>query len=140
MSATDEAITKLTTAMETAIKTLGTLGEKYGPEVVDAALSVIRINGAANVFQGLVALAVAVVAFKYGRSLLVRGNEISRTYWLPSTPSSAPSGTPQQVSGVVLLVASGVGALAAFFTLTNIWHLVAIFEPKLWVAKRLLGL
>ena len=139
-ASTAKALDKLTTATEAVVAKLGTLAEKYGPEAIDAGLSVVRIGGVAAVVSGTAVGVAAYLAFKFGRSVFVVGQLINREWQKPSTPASAPSGDFQMLVGVVLLAASGGGLLFAVISVANVWNWVAIFEPKLWIAKKLLGL
>lgn len=137
--AVDNAITKLTDALEAGIKAVGTLGEKYGPEVVEAGLAVVRINGAGNLLTGATCVAVCWLLFRLGRPIYTAGAKASAEYWKPSTPAGAPDGSGRMVLGLGLMVAGGAAGVVAFISLVNVWNYVAMFEPKLWVAKRLLG-
>jgi hypothetical protein len=135
-----KALDKITDSADAIVAKLGTLADKYGPEVLDAALMVIRLKGVGSVATGLFSAVLTFFALRYGLRLAAEGKRISNIWWMPETPASAPDGTWQIVFGVVLCCAACAGALISFVCLTDLWTYVAIIEPKLWVAKRLLGL
>lgn len=126
----EKVFDKLQAGVEVITSKLTTLGEKYGPEVIDAGLWVVRINGvqtlafaAAGVISAIVLLAL------FGRRVWRWGVNA----WVDS-------------EGLVIIplgifyVSCAMVIIGNTLTLLNIWHWVAIFEPKLWIAKRLLGL
>lgn len=140
MTPTDEAITKLTSGIELAIKQIGALGEKYGPEVIDAALWVVRLTGIGNVVLNLAVFLVA------GTVLTICGRNIWREWArVKAEKGAARVDIEDTNAGIVIpnflfvVIGGAVGGIFLFRVL-NIWDYVAIIEPKLWVAKRLLNL
>lgn len=134
------AIDKLVNAADALIAKLGILAEKYGPEVVDAGLTVVQLNGVNNLLgAGLVAIGAAIVGPRSLR-LFVTGRQLERKWLHPDTPSSAPSGMWQTFVGGIGTAGGIIGAVYSVSVILNIWNWVAIFAPKLWIAHKLLGL
>lgn len=133
MNATDEAVTKLTSALEASIKQIGSLGEKYGPEVIDAGLAAVRITGLAPLIVGAVCLVVALTLFAWAPRSWAAGKKSGQKLSDDAFPAAL-------VGGVMAYFFAGCFAIAAADRLLVLWNWVAVFEPKLWVAKRLLGL
>ena len=101
------------------------LGEQYGPDVVDAALMVVRIDAGQEILISIVWLILAVVGYRY-----------SRWAW-PRIPDWNDP-TFQNVSALLSVTAIPLGLLISALGFVQIWTWVAIFDPKLAVAKRIL--
>jgi hypothetical protein len=134
-----KALDKLTDGADAIIAKLGTIAEKYGPEVVDSALWVVRVEGIRELVTSAVGLAICIgSAYACWRILnahvIATKADKGRSYdFFDLNPGIF------MPTGMIGLTAVGL-AVASTLTLTNVWHWVAIIEPKLWVAKRLLGL
>lgn len=136
-----KVLDKLSEGAEAVVAKLGTMAEKYGPEVVDSALWVVRVNG----IQELVSrLAIGVF---FGAVFYVLARKVA-AHIAENKARVAAKGRAFDVTDcdpfVVVFIGgsaaiSGVGAAIALIGMTDVWRWVAIFEPKLWVAKRLLG-
>lgn len=131
MTPTDEAISKLTAAAEVTVAKLGTLGQKYGGEVIDAGLWVVRIHAVADLLWGLALAGAALASFLTFRRLIP---------WAKSVVAKDPESDWAWIPVVLSLVVVFPFGVSSAMRLFDIWNWVAIFEPKLWVAKRLLGL
>lgn len=125
-----KVLDKISEGTEAAVTKLGAMADKYGPEVVDSALWVVRVNGlqtlafaAAGFLLGAVSF--ALFARPIWRWMLKHLDETDGSVLLPL---------------VAFWCATGALAFGNALTLLNVWHWVAIFEPKLWVAKRLLNI
>lgn len=130
-----KALNKLTTATEAVVAKLGTLAEKYGPEAIDAGLWVVRVNGLRDLaFSALWLGLSGVLLFWLAPKLWARAtayNEANpRDIWH----------VERRIPGVLLYVLGAFTGAIAAFCFFDVWTWVAIFEPKLWVAKKLLGL
>lgn len=124
-----KAIDKLMSGAETVVSKVTALGEKYGPEVVDAGLTVVRLNGLKDLIVGLVFLTCAASLVVLARYLFRRSGR---------EKGDARDGCIAVGCVVSVVAAFGIGGAAE--RLLDIWTYTAIIEPKLWVAKRLLGL
>lgn len=131
------AIDKLVQSADALTAKLGALAEKYGPEVIDAGLTVVQIEGASNVLVGLIGAAVAGLASVYAPRFFRRGQEQWQAYLKNRV---GPEGDACMAAGFGNAVVGGIGALVALLTLANLWNWVAIFSPKLWIAHKLLNL
>lgn len=122
-----EVIDKAMDGVEKLSNMLSDVAVQYGPEVVDAALTVVRISGAGNIVVGLT-LAILPLFFFCNIKNLWK--------WALKHETSSDSGS------LVLVVLSGMGCVASsivsFIMLINLWTWVAIIEPKLWVAHEIL--
>lgn len=142
-AAAAKALDRLTDGADAVIAKLGTLADKYGPEVVNSALWVVRVDGISNVASNLVGAAiggsVAYVAFRWVRGHIAAQKAAHREthrgfdLTLDADPGVCIFGSVAGVAGATAVVVCTVKFL-------DIWNWVAIFEPKLWVAKKLLGL
>ena len=104
---------------------LETLTKEYAPEVVNAGLMVVRINGIQSLLTGFLGVLwlAAVMAIFFWR-------------WVPHT--STWTNEDDRVFGItmgaaVALVVSVPGLILS--TRLAVWNWVAVFEPKLWLAK-----
>lgn len=136
-----DALGKLTEALGNGIKAVGTLGEKYGPEVVDAGLWVVRVNGLQQIATAILIAVAAFAAHKIVGPLLASGRAAKQAESKkPWSERDSEAGELRIAAGFLLRVTSVVGAGLSVASLLWIWNWIAIFEPKLWVAKKLLGL
>lgn len=104
------------------------LGKQYGPDVADAALQMARIDAIQFLVPGVVA------AILCGLLILV-GIKLARA--VNADKFSADTAIPLFAFGGLCTV---ISAGFAIFRLVDVWAWVGIFEPKLWLAKRILGL
>lgn len=102
------------------------LAKQYGPDVADAALMMARIDAAQGLVGGVVAAVITWVCFVSTRSLIKKAKAQPYEMW--------------DVGAIIVGVCGAFAALVAVLTLADIWRWVGIFEPKLWLAKRILGL
>lgn len=132
-----ELMDKTYTAVEQFANKLEALAKQHGPDVWDFALTVARVDAAQSVVVGVACLIVAIVAYRLARTSFSRIHTITREKgeayhndeeikWIfGATISSAVS----IITGVISLI-----------TLADIWVWVGVIEPKLWLAKKALGL
>lgn len=124
-----EVIDKVANAVDAMTAKLATLAEKYGPEAIDAGLSVVRIKGASELIVGAAGIAVSVGAAGLARWAITRLGK--------AEPIDQDGYGFVAVASFFAMVGSAVFSL---HRLLDIWNWVAVFEPKLWIAKKLLGL
>jgi hypothetical protein len=137
------ALDKIVSATDAMVAKLATLADKYGPEVIDSALLVVRLDGVKTILMGIVFAALAGAGAFAWRRLFRAYRPVAAAwsqYWASHTPRPKESDDPYIFGLIGLAVASVVCAIAAVVHLLDFWAYVAIAEPKLWVAKRLLGL
>jgi len=132
-----EILDKSQVAIAAFADQLGDLAKQYGPDVADAALQMARIDA----LSGLIIPCVLFV------TLIVGARIIFPRYWKYTRDIEAnlkergsfcqgdPTAFFMMVTG-----AYTVATLTVFFFATNLWRWVGLFEPKLWLAKRVLGL
>ena len=103
------------------------LASKYGPASVDLAMSAIKVNGIANLTQGLILGGVAVAL-----GFVIR--------WCDSQLREDEDSFPL----FMLMFLSGLAFLGtAIFSLTelfDVWNWVAIFSPETYAAAKLMHL
>lgn len=102
---------------------------KYSPDIADTALWVVRIDGAQQIVSGLMALAVAICAAKWLGVLWKWGREKAEDecdgiYYIWPTFATAAMIIPVVFCAEKLL---------------SVWHWIAIFQPKLWLAKQIIS-
>jgi len=104
-----------------------TFASKYGPASVDLAMTAIRVNGIANLTQGLIFGGVAVAL-----GFVIR--------WCDSQLREDEDNFPL----FILMLLSGLVFLGtAIFSLTelfDVWNWVAIFSPETYAAAKLMHL
>ena len=100
------------------------LGEQYGPDVIDAALMVVRLNGVEQALYGVFflvpALSLGYLCCKLCRRIAKKDED--------------------ELGGIAFFAGflSLGGSLIAGYFVLGLWTWVAIFDPKLAVAKRIL--
>lgn len=117
-----------------ALSKLGELVAKHGPEAVDLAAQVVRVN-ALNTLSGVIGYgALAGLTFAALRFALARAKEHQSRDAYDDLP---------KVGWGFAIAASGVGATgfawAAAASALNIWAWVALFNPKLALAHQVLA-
>lgn len=123
---------KMIEAIEHVSAKIALLADKYGPEIIETGLSVVRLTGLnkliLSVGGALVGGVVAYVAYHW-----VRKECAGKDDFFDTNPIVVFFGG----------IAAFFGAVAAsvnIFKVLDIWNWVAIFEPKLYIARKLLGL
>lgn len=125
---------KFSDAAAAALDKLTNLAEKYGSEVTDAALLAVRVNGVHELVLatvgGTMAAAIGYAAYRCGKkaAAVLKDN--------PYGSGEIPYFFGAAGLGLVSAMAGLINGIALF----NVWNWVAIFEPKLWIAKRLMGI
>ena len=114
---------------------LDSLSTEYGPEVVDAALAVAWVSATQEAVKWSIALALCVISsWLFARKALP----------LAKAKTFDDSSDEAAVFGAIIFaVVSGLTALiTALISLVgfSVWPWVGMFEPKLWIAKQVLGL
>lgn len=133
-----KAIDKLSGAADQLAAKMAELAQQYGPEAIDAGLAVARIEAAQGIVKGFVFLIVSAVFSFICYKLTKIGFNLARIYKLPETSYSAPDGTWQIAVGICAGVLASITGITFVVALSDIWNWVGIFEPKLWIAHRLL--
>ena len=117
------------------LQKLDTLATQYAPDVVDAAFRAITITSANNLVTGAVSVIVGAV--------IVWG-----TYkWWGFTSKKYEEEGPYSEWDIGRYLGAMIGAIASVILLgvgtarlVDIWNCVALFDPKLALAHRILGL
>ena len=112
---------------------LATLAAQYGPEVVDAGLAVARLAAAKMLIPGAIAVIVCIAACRYACALWARGKQAGESLDGEHVPCRLFAAI---ASGAV----SAIAALIATVHLQNPFAWAGIFDPKLYIAARILGL
>lgn len=106
---------------------LGDLAKQYGPDVVNGALEIARIDALSQLVPSILFLAVLAYfggnATQYLRKLFDEGDDALAI--------------PLLVVGGIITAVLGLCAIA---TVCDVWVWVGVFEPKLYLAKKILGL
>lgn len=107
--------------------TVGNTIIKYSPDVADAMLWIVRING----LQQLVMIIPCLLVMYFSQKLAIK-------YWKHLVEKRDTDEV--QVLGVWLLWAVFLVAACQFvYLILNIWTWIQIFEPKLWLAKHIVA-
>ena len=111
------------------------LTTQYAPEVLDAAASAVRVTGIGNIITGIGSMVSAAIVIWIAKNFanICRKKKEEEGYmseWeLGMGLSLAVGGITGSVLSIVFL-----------FRLLNIWNWIAIFNPKLALAHKILGL
>ena len=120
---------KLEGHIETMAAKFVEIGEKFGPDVIDLSLNVVRLTGAAPLFTGLV-MAIAT-------PLLIW----SAFYW---TKKYQKIGYPDNEMYLFAIIpsigASVLASITSLILLLDFWNWVAVFYPVAYLAKKVMGL
>ena len=114
---------------------LENLATQYTPEVIDAATSAVTVTALGNILSGIVGIGAAIFALwvtknfaKYCR------RKRQEEGWMSDWEIGWALGLG--VGGIT----SGLIALISVWSLFDVWNWVALFNPKLALAHRVLGL
>ena len=125
---------------------LGELAKQYGHEVADAALQMARIDAVAPFMWAVPLMGVGGIGF-WASYRLIKKAFADAAAKNAAASSPDPTAYYRMSDGSGFFMASivvGGGSLLAFIpsasVVFNLWRWVGIFEPKLWLAKRILGL
>ena len=138
-----EILDKSQAAIATFSDKLVEVAKQYGPDVADAALTMARIDAAAPFIWAIPTLIVGLCGSVYCVKLLRKGKTLTDAYRaVPSYNERAlmPDGTFEGMTGTFGGVLSLTACAIAADPLLDLWRWVGIFEPKLWLAKKVLGL
>lgn len=126
---TVELMDRAADAVEIFAIKLQNLSAEYGPEVVDAALWVARIDALA-VIGATVAILIA--------GIVLGLNTKTARAWSKKVEPNWES--PLAVWGGLVGLSSIVLLTMGTIRILNPWPWVGIIEPQLWIAKKVLGL
>ena len=121
------------------------LAVQYTPEVIDAAIDVVRFNGLSNVVSGLILLAIASCLLFIGKRLAKHARGLAEQ---DEKADEARYGRmyaqrwnkPDFTGAYALWLFSGLAGFVGATFVFSTWSWVAIFHPKLALAKQVLGL
>lgn len=127
-----EILDKSQAAIASFADKLTELTKQYGPDVAHAALSLARVDAINSLVPHIVAAIAFVLLWRWVSAHIAKTktNRGERYDFTDCNP--------------VVLIGGGmavfISGLIASVGLFNVWAWVGIFEPKLWLAKRILGL
>jgi hypothetical protein len=117
-------------ALQNGAVKVGETVVKYSPDVADAALWVVRIDGIQSLITGLIFLIVIFPLWSWQKRLWQWGSKIG---WdSDDAQMGFAFGSAPLVAGIV------ISAVVVKKTLLNAWVWIAVFEPKLWLAKQII--
>lgn len=125
----DKAVDIMDKAMvgaERLTEKLAELAAQYGPDVVNAAIEVARITALRPIIGGAVCAVVSYVLLRFSIKAF-------------QTAKADDWDNPVYIVGCGFsgIISSGFGTAAAIY-LFDVWNWVGVFEPKLWIAHRIL--
>lgn len=128
-----EILDKSQAAVATFADKLGDMAKQYGPEVADAALTMARIDAVNYLLISIISGVICLALYHF----------VVRRLWVWSLGykdkerfADGSEYIPTVLASIVLAFFSSV----VIFRLFNLWAWVGVFEPKLWIAKKVLGL
>ena len=131
-------IDKMIAAAEKFGDKLPQLATQYGPDVADVAdveLLAARVDAASGIVAGVASVAAA-VAFAFALRYSIREHS-------DAVGDEERCSRDEEIPWFFAMIGSGLGAAFASIIgaamLLNVWRWVGIFEPKVWLAGKLLG-
>jgi hypothetical protein len=152
----DKAVYIMDKAMvgaEKLTEKLAELAVQYGPDVVNAAIEVARIEALSGLVRPLVALGIClplfIISVKRAAVSITKQNRWdelrdSHTYPVLEGGKHATKTLGYGPQNVAVLLwcatASATGTISCFaaYGLSSVWNWVGVIEPKLWIAHRIL--
>ena len=111
------------------------LASQYGPEVINGATSAVVVTGIGDILQGFVALGAAFIVWYLTKNFTKYAKrKKDECGFLSDWEMGWAAGM-----GIGIFT-SGLLAACGIWTLFDVWNWVAIFNPKLALAHRLIGL
>lgn len=101
---------------------------KYAPDMADTMLMIVKIDGIQRILEILMALITGL--------LLLYATRKSRGHQIRIDPRCD---TPFIMIPISLGIGGVIATLTSICAFINIWTWMAIFEPKLWLAKQILN-
>lgn len=143
----EEKVISLLDALQSGVAHIGDQVVKYSPDVADAALWVVRIDGLGNLLIGLLGLGMIAVSHAlFRKAVWHRGQHIIA--WRAYIETKGKEERIQKDDAdyhdfwrfITLLTSgfSGFAGLIAVARFLDIWNWVAVFEPKLFIAKQII--
>lgn len=129
-NAAAKALDKIVSGIDGMTVKLSALADKYGPEVVDSGLWVVRVNGIKGIIAGFCLLAVSYVLSRLASRCWRKDPEEYGTF----------DREDWKFAGSFVFVACALFFAGALWFLFDPWVWVSVFEPKLWIAKKIMGL
>lgn len=123
----EQKVVNMLDALEKGAVHVGDVVVKYSPDVAEATLMVVRIDGVSSIATGVVAGVLCYLWFVWANKLRKKADEASYA-------DSALFGT----ASVVCFVGSVVAFSVSMINLLDVWNWVAVFEPKLYLAKQII--
>ena len=116
-------------AIEAFATKLQSLASEYGPEVVDAALWVARVDALQKITLAVLLAVLAAIAWGTVRPLIRWGKKVDPNWESPAPALGYLSGILGSILGLIALI-----------KIFDPWPWVGVIEPQIWIAKRVLGL
>ncbi len=114
---------------------LEALTTQYTPEVMDAAITSVKVTATGNLVMGFIGLGAAFAVLWLAKNFTTHCRaKRQEDGWMSNWDVGAA--LTFFISGVI----SGIMAVFSIWTLFDVWNWVAVFNPKLALAHKILGL
>lgn len=113
-------------ALQNGAAHIGDQVVKYSPDIANAALWVVRIDGIQSIIGAIVMIPISFLFAKWAKKYYAKLKE-DREHDEP----------PVMLVGV-LWIGAITGWVTSLLTLSGVWNWVAVFEPKLYLAKQII--
>lgn len=120
-------IVEMLDALQNGAVKIGEGVVKYSPDVADAALWVVRIDALENIVFWLLFFTLFTLPLVYIKSI-----------WAFLVSKRDDTDDASVILGRCGVGCCAITAVISFFNLTTIWYWVALFEPKLYLAKQII--
>ena len=143
----EEKIVSMLDALQSGVVHVGEQVVKYSPDVADAALWVVRIEGVSALIYGVIGLFAIAIAIILFRKYLWHNSQYTAEFKLYCSKQGVEERIHRNNANnhYFWRLAFGFSALGFTFVgfgflkkLLDIWNWVAVFEPKLYIAKQII--
>lgn len=107
---------------------------QYSPDVTDAMFWVVRLNAIQNLVLAIAVLVLSAFGFWYAASLSKKIKALPEDSW-----NSSAKAMDLTMGKWVTRVVSSFPLVISGASLIDVWNWVAVFEPKLWLAKQIIN-
>lgn len=123
----EEKVVGMLDALQNGAVKIGEQVVKYSPDVADAALWVVRIDGVQSIATAIFFVIAAIVLYV-----------ATRRFWAWAWRVDKDFDTPAIMVPVVTGILTIISSILASARIFDVWNWIAIFQPKLYLAKQII--
>lgn len=122
-------VVEMLDALQNGAVTIGEQVVKYSPDVADAALWVVRIDGVQSLLNAVIFCVAGIVMYKLAKR---------NWKWAHQKVTKEDEEDILYIPSVLLFVLSAFPLFGGIARLLSVWTYIAIFQPKLYLAKQII--